>query len=57
VEPGVNGEVAAPTAEALGAAMARLAGDVSLAERLGQAAAARAAELTWTKAVDRLVLR
>ena len=53
----VNGVVVAPTAEALGAAMAQLAGDVSLAERLGQAAAARAAELTWTKTVDRLVLR
>jgi glycosyltransferase involved in cell wall biosynthesis len=57
VEPGVNGDVVAPEPEALGAAFARLAGDATLAERLGRAAATRAAELTWTRAVDQLVVR
>jgi glycosyltransferase involved in cell wall biosynthesis len=57
VESGVNGEVVAPEPHALGAALAKLAGDAPLAERLGRAAAERAAELTWTKAVDTLVLR
>lgn len=57
VESGVNGNVVAPEPTALGAAMATLADDATLAERLGQAAAARAAALTWTQAIDRLVLR
>lgn len=57
VDPGVNGDVVAPEAAALGQAMAALAGDAGLAERLGQAAATRAATINWTTAVDRLVLR
>lgn len=57
VEPGVNGDVVPPEPAALGAAVAKLAGDATLAERLGRAAAARAAELTWARTVDRLVLR
>ena len=57
VVPGVNGDVVAPNAAALGAALATLAHDPSLAERLGQAAAARASTITWTHAVDHLVLR
>lgn len=57
VDSGVNGEVVEPDASALGAALGRLVGDVALAERLGRAAAARAAGMTWTAAVDRLVLR
>lgn len=57
VESGVNGEVVTPDASALGVALGRLAGDHALAERLGRAAATRAAGMTWTAAVDRLILR
>lgn len=57
VVSGVNGEVVAPTAEALGEAMATLAGDRALAERYGQAAAARAGEITWPATVNRLVVK
>ncbi len=57
VVSGVNGEVVAPTPEALGRALGELAGDRALAETLGQAAARRASGLTWTAAVDRLVLK
>lgn len=57
VESGVNGEVVSPDAVSLGRALAALAGDAGLAERLGRAAAGRAARMTWSAAVDRLVLR
>jgi glycosyltransferase involved in cell wall biosynthesis len=57
VEPGVNGDVVAPEPIALGAALGRLASDAALAERLGAAALQRAAGMTWTNAVDRLVLK
>lgn len=56
VEPGVTGEVTAPSAEAIGAALARVAGDVSAAERMGQAGLRRAASITWAETVRRLVL-
>ncbi len=57
VTAGANGDVVAPEPPALGAALAALAGDAALAERLGRGAAARAADITWANAVDRLVLR
>lgn len=57
VVSGETGEVVAPDADALGVALGRLSGDRPLAERMGAAAARRAAEITWTAAVDRLVLK
>ena len=57
VAPGVNGDVVAPEPAALGVALATLSADAALAERLGQAAARGAAEITWTNAIARLVLR
>lgn len=57
VVSGVNGQVVAPTADALGAAMGELAGDRALAERLGVAAAKRASEITWDAAVAKLVVK
>jgi hypothetical protein len=45
-----------PTPASLAAALARLADDAGLAERLGIRAAARAAEMTWPAAVKRLVI-
>lgn len=57
VAAGINGEVVAPTADALGRAMGELAADRNRAERLGQAAAKRAAEITWDAAVSKLVLK
>ncbi len=47
VADGETGFVCAPTAEALGAALDRLAHDDVLAARLGAASRARAATLTW----------
>ena len=52
-----TGRVVAPNAESLGAALGEIAGDAALAERLGRAAAIRSAELTWSRAVDSLILR
>lgn len=57
VEPGVNGDVVPADPAAIGAALARLAGDRALAERWGEAAATRAGQLTWPGAIDRLVLK
>lgn len=57
VQTDVTGDVVSPDATALGAALGALAHDPARAERLGQAAAARAAQLTWTATVNRLVLR
>jgi glycosyltransferase involved in cell wall biosynthesis len=57
VEEDKTGFVVAPSADDLGRAMGRLAGDRALAERLGQAAARRAAEITWDAAVAKLVLK
>lgn len=54
---GTNGMVVAPTAEAVGNAIGQLASDRALAERLGQAAATRASEITWDAAVSKLVLK
>lgn len=57
VVSGTNGEVVAPTADALGRAMGELAADRSLAERWGAAAQRRGAEITWDAAIAKLVLK
>jgi glycosyltransferase involved in cell wall biosynthesis len=51
-----SGFVCEPTPSALGAALARLMDDRGLAERLGRAALAQAAAMTWPEAVKRLVI-
>jgi glycosyltransferase involved in cell wall biosynthesis len=51
-----NGLVVAPQAEHLGAAMAELIADRTLAERLGVRARHDAARLTWASTVEKLVL-
>ena len=55
VEDGVNGLVAAPTPDAVGAAVARLASDASEAARLGDAGYARARLITWDGVVEQLM--
>lgn len=47
VVDGVNGFVADPTAEAIGHALARLAGGTERAERMGRAARSTADSVTW----------
>jgi glycosyltransferase involved in cell wall biosynthesis len=51
-----NGVVCDPTPASLAIALARLSDDRRLAERLGSAAAARAAAMSWDAAVRRLVI-
>jgi glycosyltransferase involved in cell wall biosynthesis len=51
-----SGFVCKPTPSALGTALARLMDDRGLAERLGRAAQAQAATMTWPEAVKRLVI-
>jgi glycosyltransferase involved in cell wall biosynthesis len=51
-----TGVVCEPTPASLAIALARLADDARLAERLGSNAAARVAVLTWKAAVQRLVI-
>jgi glycosyltransferase involved in cell wall biosynthesis len=55
VEHGVTGLVAAPDADALGAAMSRVAQDRRLARSLGDAGYERARAITWDGVVERLV--
>ncbi len=55
VEGGVTGFVAAPDVDGVAAALARLTGEVSLAENLGAAAAEVAAKHSWSAAVNRLL--
>jgi glycosyltransferase involved in cell wall biosynthesis len=55
VEDGVTGFVAEPTPEAIGAAIARLAGDRARARALGDAGYDRARAITWDGVVDRLM--
>jgi glycosyltransferase involved in cell wall biosynthesis len=55
VEDGVNGAIVPPEAPAVAAALARLAGDESLAEKLGEAGFARAARLSWPETVRTLL--
>jgi glycosyltransferase involved in cell wall biosynthesis len=56
VEPGRSGFVEAPEAEALAVRLDELASDRGLAERLGQAARAYAAEHTWERVLPELLL-
>jgi glycosyltransferase involved in cell wall biosynthesis len=56
VEHDVNGLVAAPSAEALGDALARLASRTSDAARLGDAGHARARLITWDGVVEQLLV-
>ena len=55
VEDGINGLVAAPSAEALGAAINRLTADARLTARLGDQGYERARTVTWDGVVERLV--
>ena len=54
VDDGVSGFITEPTAAELGVALRRVMDDAALAERLGAAAYARGAELTWEAAIARL---
>ena len=54
VEDGVNGFVCEPTPGALAVRLRQLMDDPALAERLGQRAQQRGAELTWSETVRRL---
>ena len=56
VRDGENGLVAAPTAPALARALAALAAQRDLAERLGAAARRDAASITWERALRQLLL-
>jgi len=51
-----NGVVCEPTPASIAIAVARLSDDRQIAERLGSAAAGRAASITWDAAVQRLLL-
>jgi glycosyltransferase involved in cell wall biosynthesis len=55
VDDGVTGLVAPPDADAIGAAMSRLAQDRRLARSLGDAGYERARAITWDGVVERLV--
>ncbi|MBV8950473.1 MAG: glycosyltransferase family 4 protein [Actinobacteria bacterium] len=57
VEDGVTGFVTDPSPEALGEAVARLVSDPALAQRMGDKARARVAELSWGPVVTRLLGR
>lgn len=56
VEDGINGFCTAPTPEALGAAMQRLAADPALAERMGRAAQERVRPINWPDVCRKLLL-
>ncbi len=56
VHDGVEGYVTAPTAEALGNALARLADDEMVARELGAAALQAVSSMTWEAVVRRLVV-
>ena len=55
VRDGENGFICPPEPEAIGAAVARLAADRTLARRLGERGRARAAQVTWDGVVEQLV--
>jgi glycosyltransferase involved in cell wall biosynthesis len=56
VRDGENGLVVAPMPESLAGAFARLMESSQDAERLGSAAAATVAQMTWEAAVKKLVI-
>jgi len=51
----VNGKVCAPRPEALAVALRALMDDAKAAERMGQAALEQVSEMTWSRAVKRLL--
>ena len=51
----VNGKVCAPRPETLAVALRELMEDAATAERMGQAALERVSEMTWSRAVKRLL--
>jgi glycosyltransferase involved in cell wall biosynthesis len=55
VEDGVNGSVAEPTPESIGAAIARLAADPATARAFGDAGYERVRAISWDQVVDRLM--
>jgi glycosyltransferase involved in cell wall biosynthesis len=55
VEPGVNGDVCEPRPEAIGQAIRRLAADRPRAAAMGDAGYERAAAITWSGVVEKLV--
>jgi glycosyltransferase involved in cell wall biosynthesis len=55
VEDGLNGFVAEPSAEAIGAAIARLEADPARAKSLGEAGYERARSIRWDVGIDRLM--
>lgn len=55
VRDGENGFICIPKPDAIGAAVARLAADRSLARRLGERGRTRAAQITWDGVVEQLV--
>jgi glycosyltransferase involved in cell wall biosynthesis len=55
VRDGVNGFICEPDAMALAAAINRLAGDRSLAERLGRAGRSVAQAITWDGVIEQLI--
>jgi glycosyltransferase involved in cell wall biosynthesis len=55
VDDGVNGCVCEPNAEAVGAAISRLAADRALARSLGDAGRQRARAITWDGVIEKLV--
>jgi glycosyltransferase involved in cell wall biosynthesis len=57
VQDGASGFVCEPTPASMAAAMGRLAEDAALAERMGTAAFAAGARLTWPEAVRTLVVQ
>ena len=57
VEDGVSGFVCEPTPEAMARALRHLADDPSLAERMGLAAHAAGARLTWPETARKLVVQ
>ena len=56
VHDGVEGLVAAPTPEGLGRALAAVAEDEALANRLGEKGLAAVQALTWPRVVERVVV-
>ncbi len=57
VKDGVNGFVCEPTPADLARAMRQLADDRALAERMGAAGAETAADITWPRTIEQLVLK
>jgi hypothetical protein len=51
----VNGKVCAPRPETLAVALRELMDDAGAAERMGQAGLERVSEMTWSRAVSRLL--